>query len=310
MDNNLAVAIFQGENEYELNKKIRDLLGETGYSLKEVNEGLDFLDLINLLNTPNLFEGNILYKITNDNILSDDKNLEVFKEYLKNPSPFSKGIIVVKKADARKKVSKFFKESGLLFDFQLKKGNELRKWVKEYLWQHGYNITDDGVAYLIDVVGENQTMIENEMKKLFIYEPENKNIKINDLEKIITNNVQSNIFNLLDNMFGDRGKMLTSLENLFKLNEPVPLIIYMIIRDLRILIRIKWFLKEKYRDDKIASILQLHPYVLKKKIELSRKLTFEEIFKYIRLFYDIEERFKSGKGDGKVLLRSTLLAIK
>ena len=310
MKKDLPLVVYYGENDYELNKSINDLMKETGYTVKEINDGLDFLDLINILNTPALFEGNLLYKITNDSIMNDDKNLSVLKEYLDNPSPFSKGVIITKKIDLRKKASKFFKEEKLLFEFPLRKGVELRRWIKEHMWNHGYNIADDAVAYLIEVVGENQIMIENEMNKIFIYEPDHKNIGIKDLDILITNNAQSNIFNLLDNMFSDHGRMITALENLFKLKEPINLIIFMIIRDLRMLLSIKWYLKEKYNDDKITSIMKLHPYVAKKKIAISRKLTFEEVFKYLKLFYEVEEKMKTGKGEGKMLLRSTLLSIK
>jgi DNA polymerase III subunit delta len=310
MEKDLPIVLYYGENEYELNKSIYNLSKETGYSLKEINDGIDFQDLINILNTPALFEGNLIYKITNEAILNDDTNLDALKDYINNPSPFSKGLIIAKKIDFRKKTSKFFKSNNLLVEFPLRKGPSLRKWIKEHFWNHGYNISDDAVAYLLEVVGENQIMLENELKKIFIYQPENKNISIKDLEILITNNVQSNIFNMLDNMFSDHGKMLRSLENLFKLKEPEIKIVFMIIRELRIILRTKWFLKEKYSVEKIASILDIRPFIAEKKIILSKKMTFEEVFKYLKLFYEVEERIKSGNGDGKMLLRSLLLSIK
>ncbi len=310
MQKDLPIMIYFGENEYELNKSIENLRKKTDSRIIEVNDGLDFQDLIDILNTPALFEGNLIYKITNENILNDDKNIDVLKEYINNPSPFSKGVIIAKKIDFRKKAPKYFKEKKLLLEFSIKKGYELRKWIKEYLWHHGYNIADDAVAYIIEIVGENQIMIENEMNKIFIYEPDNKNIEIKDLEDFITNSFQSNIFNLLDNIFNERSKMLTALENLFKLKQPVSLIIYMIIRELRLILHMKWYLKEKYREEKIASLLKMNVYFAKKKIGISRKLTFAEVFKYLQLFYDLEEKIKSGEGEGKSLLKSTLLSIK
>lgn len=310
MVKDLPIVVYYGENDYELNKSIINLSKETGYSLKEVNDGIDFLDLINILNTPALFEGNLIYKITNEAILNDDTNLDAIKDYIKNPSPFSKGLIIAKKIDFRKKTSKFFKENNLLVEFPLRKGISLRKWIKEHFWNHGYNISDEGVAYLLEVVGENQNMLENELSKFFIYEPDHKNISIKDLDILITNNVQSNIFNLLDNMFIDHGKMLKALENLFKLKEPEIKIVFMIIRELRIILRTKWFLKEKYSEEKIASILAIPFFSVDKKVKISKKMSFEEIFKYLKLFYEVEEKIKSGNGDGKMLLRGTLLSIK
>lgn len=310
MVKDVPILVYYGENEYELNKSIKKLSEETGYSLKEINDGIDFQDLIDILNTPALFEGNLIYKITNEVILNDDKNLEILKDYIKNPSPFSKGLIIVKKIDLRKKTSKFLKENNLLVEFPLRKGASLRKWIKENFWNHGYNVSDDAVAYLLEVVGENQIMIENELEKFFIYEPDHKNIGIKDLDILITNNVQSNIFNLLDSMFSDHGKMLKALENLFKLKEPDIKIVFMIIRELRIILRTKWFLREKYSEAKIASTLDIPFYFVEKKVELSKRMSFEEIFKNLKLFYEVEEKIKSGNGDGKMLLRGTLLSMK
>lgn len=310
MEKDVPILVYYGENEYELNKSIKKLSEETGYSLKEINDGIDFQDLIDILNTPALFEGNLIYKITNEAILNDDKNLELLKDYIKNPSPFSKGLIIVKKIDLRKKTSKFLKENNLLVEFPLRKGASLRKWIKENFWNHGYNVSDDAVAYLLEVVGENQIMIENELNKFFIYEPDHKNIGIKDLDILITNNVQSNIFNLLDSMFSDHGKMLKALENLFKLKEPDIKIVFMIIRELRIILRTKWFLRENYSEAKIASTLDIPFYFVEKKVELSKRMSFEEIFKNLKLFYEVEEKIKSGNGDGKMLLRGTLLSMK
>lgn len=310
MEKDVPILVYYGENEYELNKSIKKLSEETGYSLKEINDGIDFQDLIDILNTPALFEGNLIYKITNEAILNDDKNLEILKDYIKNPSPFSKGLIIVKKIDLRKKTSKFLKENNLLVEFPLRKGASLRKWIKENFWNHGYNVSDDAVAYLLEVVGENQIMIENELNKIFIYEPDHKNIGIKDLDILITNNVQSNIFNMLDSMFSDHGKMLKALENLFKLKEPEIKIVFMIIRELRIILRTKWFLREKYSEAKIASALDIPFYFVEKKVELSKRMSFEEIFKNLKLFYEVEEKIKSGNGDGKMLLRGTLLSMK
>lgn len=310
MVKDVPILVYYGENEYELNKSIKKLSEETGYSLKKINDGIDFQDLIDILNTPALFEGNLIYKITNEVILNDDKNLEILKDYIKNPSPFSKGLIIVKKIDLRKKTSKFLKENNLLVEFPLRKGASLRKWIKENFWNHGYNVSDDAVAYLLEVVGENQIMIENELEKFFIYEPDHKNIGIKDLDILITNNVQSNIFNLLDSMFSDHGKMLKALENLFKLKEPDIKIVFMIIRELRIILRTKWFLREKYSEAKIASTLDIPFYFVEKKVELSKRMSFEEIFKNLKLFYEVEEKIKSGNGDGKMLLRGTLLSMK
>lgn len=303
------IVIFYGENEFEIENSINKR--REGFEIIEIEEGIDFADLVNCLNTPALFSGNSLYIIRNESIFKDDEHLDVLTEYLSNPSPFSKCIIAInKKIDTRKKAVKYFKEKGLLFEYGYKKGRMLEKWIKEYIWSKGYSIDNLAITYLIEVVGDKQDMLKSEIEKIFLYEPDNKKIEIELLRKILSNNVESNIFNLTGSLFKDNDKALRSLDNLIMLKEPIPLIIFMLIRELRILIRCKWLLKEKFREDKIMSTLGIHPYYGKEKLKLVRKITFSDLFKYLKSLYDLEVKIKSGKGDSVILLKATLLGIK
>ena len=301
--------VLGGENKYEIDDKIKK--AKEQYDIKEINEPIDFADLINLLNTPVLFESQSLYIIRHENILNDDEHFDLLEKYLSSPSPFAKGIIAInKKIDSRKKVVKFFKEKGLFLEYGYKKGRELQKWVKEYIWSHGFKIEDQGVDYLIEVVGDNQEMLKSEIEKLFLFEPEGNRIDIELLKAILTDNAQSNIFNLLDSLFSNQDKMLQSLENLIKLKEPVSKIIFMLIREIKTILRAKWLVKEKYNDDKIINLLELHHFYGKKKIVLAKKIPFEDLICYLKRLYEVEVKLKSGKGDGIILLKSTLLKMK
>ena len=303
------ILVFHGENEYEIENNIKK--NQLDYEIKEIDDSTDFIDLINLLNTPALFNDLSLYVMRNENVLNDDKNLSLLEEYLNNPSPFARAIIAVnKKVDSRKKAVKFFKSKGLLFEFSFKKGRELQKWIKEYIWSKGYAVDDEGMEYLIEVVGDKQDMLKSEIDKVTLFDPMDKKISIDILKVILSNNVQSNIFNLLDSIFRDKDKMIASLDNLIKSKESVPLIIFMLIKELRTLARAKWFLKEKYSEDKIISLLEVHPFYGKKKISLAKKITFADLFKYLKNFYSLEEKVKSGKGESTLFLKSTLLGIK
>ena len=304
------ILLFHGENEYELEQAIRKVQQDSGCQLREVEDNVDFGDLINLLNTPSLFGGSNLYVVRNDSIMSDSGNLKRLEAYLEDPSPFSRAVIALrKKPDGRLNTYKALKARNLEKEFPLVKGRGLQKWVKEYLWEHGYNIDEAGVAYLVEVVGESQNMLRSEMDKLFLFQPEGRQIRVADLEQIVTSNAEYNIFNLLDNMFADRGRMLAALENLYRLREPVARILFMIIREFRILLRIKWLLRERWSEEKIATHLKLHPYVAMKKAALSRKMSYEELFRHLKLFYEAEARIKSNSGDEKMILRSTLLSL-
>lgn len=311
MEGNLV--LYYGENEYEQEAAIRKAAEEGGLEQKDVVDNVDFADLINLLNTPALFGGATLYVVRNAGILGDRNNLERLEAYLGDPSPFSKAIIVaVKKPDARKKPNAFdlLAKAKLVREFPLVKGKALQKWIKEYCWHHGYNIDEAGVSYLIEVVGEDQAMLRSEMDKYFLFQPEGKQIRVADLEQIVSSNVEYNIFALTDNLFGNRARMLDALESLYRLKEPVVKILFMIIKEIRYLVRFKWLLKEGRGEEQLAGMFKMHPYVAKKKCERARRMSYEELFRTLKLFYEVEERIKTGRGEEKALLRTTLLSLK
>ena len=101
------ILVFYGENEYEIENNIKK--NQFDYEIKEIGDSADFADLINLLNTPALFNNLSLYVIRSENILNDNKNLPLLEKYLNNPSNFARAIIAVnKKIDSRKKTVRFF----------------------------------------------------------------------------------------------------------------------------------------------------------------------------------------------------------
>lgn len=77
--------VLGGENKYEIDDKIKK--AKEQYDIKEINEPIDFADLINLLNTPVLFESQSLYIIRHENILNDDEHFDLLEKYLSSPSP-------------------------------------------------------------------------------------------------------------------------------------------------------------------------------------------------------------------------------
>ena len=83
------IYFFHGENEFEMNKKIHGISEKHNLTERIIPEGTGFPEIIMNLNTPSLFEGEILYIVRDDGILRDDEGLDVLKNYINNPSPFA-----------------------------------------------------------------------------------------------------------------------------------------------------------------------------------------------------------------------------
>lgn len=323
--------LLTGDNEYAIEGEIKGIAKLENLCIKEIEESLDIMGLIDLLNTSSLFDGALLYVLRNDDVLRDKENVPHLKEYLDNPAPLNKAIVISKssgrgvneettqeegngkkKGKARKnpEMIKLLTNRGLTKNFPKMSYSELHRWIKEYFYSHGYKISNDAVSFLYEGVGSDQSLLVSEMDKLFLYGPEGKEIRIDDLRNIVTSNLQSNIFDLVGNLFTNKDRMLSALENLFVLKYPESLLLHMIIRELRMILLVKWYQQERLSEKEIYGKTEIkHPYVYKVKSEQARKMSYESLYINLKMFYDVDDRIKSGQGNSKVLIRSTLLSL-
>lgn len=166
---------FHGENEFQINKKIHEISKKYNLTEKIMPDGMSFSEVIMNLNIPSLFEGQLLYIVRDETILKDDKGLDLLKNYINNPSPFACLVLAFpKKMDMRKEINKYLKKEGFETIFSLMKQRELDKWIKEYFWENGHDISEDTRYFLIKALGNDQILLESEMKKICLYMPEEK----------------------------------------------------------------------------------------------------------------------------------------
>ena len=304
------IYFFHGENEFEMNKKIHAISKKHNLTKRTIPEGTGFPEVIMNLNTPSLFEGEILYVVKEDGILRDDEGLEVLKNYINNPSPFACLVLAFpKKVDMRKKIPKYLKKEGYETIFSLMKPRELEKWIKEYFWENGYDITEDTRYFLIEALGNDQILLESEIEKICLYGPEEKTLTINSVKNVITYSIKGNIFQMLDGLMEKNGsKMIQSLDALYKLKEPEVKIIFMVIREFRLLLLAKWLVERKATKDDLVKTLKVHPFVGGRLMMRTKQFSYSVIKNYLNRLYELEEKIKNGKGDSKILLTSTLMA--
>lgn len=305
-----AIYLFHGENEFEMNKKIATIAKENDLTIRLLTDGMGFPEAIMNLNTPSLFEGNLLYVIKDESILKDDSAFDVLKTYIDNPSPFASLVLAFpKKIDMRKKIPKYLKKEGFETVFSLMKPRELEKWIKEYFWDKGYDITEDTRYFLIEALGDDQILLESEIEKICLYEPEDKTLKIDTIKDIITYSIKGNIFQMLDGLMEKNGsKMIQSLDALYKLKEPEVKIVFMVIREFRLLLLARWLVERGHTKDDIVKLLKVHPFVGGRLMTRARQYDFLVIKNYLNELYRLEEKIKTGKGDSKILLASTLMS--
>jgi DNA polymerase-3 subunit delta len=171
----------------------------------------------------------------------------------------------------------------------------LQKWVKERAVKHGRNLSDAVISAIIEIVGPNLWVLNNELEKLFIYAGE-KEIDLKLVENIVTPNPQSTVFKLTDYL-GEKKlrSALQTLEILIESGEEMMGVLFMLVRHFRVMVQVQELLGEGLRAPEIAAKIKEHPFVVSKMVGQSRNFSRAEIGAIYARLAEIDQGVKTGR---------------
>ncbi|MBW2937684.1 DNA polymerase III subunit delta [Aureisphaera sp. CAU 1614] len=96
------------------------------------------------------------------------RTIENLVSYVENPQPTTVLVICYKykKLDARKKLAKTIKKSGVLFESNKLYENQVPDWIRRVLAGKGYTITPKASQMLTEFLGNDLSKVNNELEKL------------------------------------------------------------------------------------------------------------------------------------------------
>ena len=282
---------FQIEEEI---KKISKNIDEMNISKYDLNNDLLSLALEDA-KTISLFGDKKIVIVDNANMFTGttSKDSEEIENYLNQINENTILIFIVHndKLDSRKKITKLIKEKGKIKEFndELDSVSLVRKLFKNY------NIEYNTIKLLIDRVGNNPLILQNEINKIKIYKDNDKNITNEDILNLTTKLIEIDIFKLIDYIVkNDKEKALELYYEMLKMNEEPIKIVVILANQFRIMYQSKELLKKGYSEKDIASILKIHPYRVKLAIQNSRNYTSETLLKYLNDLANIDIGIKTG----------------
>jgi len=158
---------------------------------------------------------------------------------------------------------------------------------------------DSGVIkFLIETSGTSMQELINEIRKLIEYVGENGTITKKDIESLAIKTLDSNIFDLTDNLGKKNiGASIQILNDLLYLKEPIQKILITMYNHFKKLYIVK--LAEKYRKD-LAIAMNLKPnqaFLLNKYKTQARYFTEEEIRSILDEMIKLDTSYKNGLMD-------------
>lgn len=314
------IYLLYGEEKFLLEsclKKIKKNFGEIASGINYILIDENSIDtLISELNTPafgyekklvivkypKLFKKELKRKKNSSDSIQDK-----LIEYIKSSS--KENILVIIEEDIEKNLlyKEIEKNKGIICDFEFQKPAQIIQRLKAICNAYKVKIDNTTLNHLIEISGINMQNLINEIRKLIEYAGEEGTIKNEDIDNMSIRTIDSNIFDLTDNL-GKKNiaNAISILEELLYNKEPIQKILITMYNHIKKIYIVKISEKE---DRNIIETLNLKPnqtFLINKYKIQSKYFSIEELKRILKALIDLDYNYKIGNIDLNVGLESIL----
>lgn len=296
------VYLLTGDEEY-LVQQARHLLknamvaeeDEMNYSLYEDSK-IDFQELAGQAYTFPFFSEKRVIVLDRTGVMKSGK--DTFLDILKNLPDTTCVLICEPEVDKRSKIYKWIKKNGYVAEFLKKNQTEkvLLRWIATLLAKEKKQIREVDARYFLERVGNDMFQIKNETDKLIAFCGERGEVTRDDIEQITSGEVQNKIFEMVSAIAaGNKQKALSCYNDLLLLKEAPMHILFLIVRQYRILLIIRNMRNLHKSDAEIAQNAGIPPFAVKKNEVQLRGYDQRTLENTIDRCLTVEEDIKTGK---------------
>jgi DNA polymerase-3 subunit delta len=216
----------------------------------------------------------------------DEKGLNALLSYVEKPSPSTVFFIEhpFKKADVRTKFVKRVKEKGIHFTSDKIKDERLPDWIEDFGKEIGFTIARQEAEMLASYLGADLQKVVNEIEKIRINVPDEKQLTAQMIQKYIGISKEYNIFEFPAAVTGTDREKVYKMLSYFLANAkaaPMPLLIGSFYTHFNRLYMAN-FVRGK-TDKEVASALGMAPFFVKEVMGQLRNWPLERVEKCLLL---------------------------
>lgn len=302
------IYLIFGLEDYLIKKELNKIISDSNvlsdniirYNLDEVNVSLalEEASTVSMFDSKKVVICEGCTFLTGENKKEVNHDIDSLIRYINNPFDDVYLIFVVRKEklDDRKKIVKELKKLSTVIECQKRESHNLNNYIRDYIKDNGYNITNEGVLKLIERASPNLSNLINECDKLFLYKENDKNITVGDIENLVFKNIEDNIFELTNAVMNkDKKRIINIYKDLLLMGEEPVKLIVMISNQLRLILQVKLMTKNGYKEREMAGIIGEHPYRVK--LALSSSFTINELTNFLKELERLDFKIKSGQID-------------
>lgn len=216
-------------------------------------------------------------------------------DYIKDMPETTYFIFVENEVDKRSKLYKAVKAKGHIVELTTQDEGTLKRWIQGIVRREKKQSSDSVILYFLNKVGTDMENIQRELEKVFCYALDRKEITREDIDAVCVTQITNHIFDMV-NAVADKNqrRALDLYYDLLALKEPPMRILFLMIRQYRILFQVKGLSGQGYGKKEIASKAGLHPFAAGKYMDQAKKFRMSELRAVMEDGADIEQRVKTG----------------
>ena len=299
--------LIYGLENYLIDEKLNEIYKKTKVENDNIIRfNLDEDSIYQVLleaSTVGMFSDKKLIIVDNSNFLTSSKSISddeinELNKYIDNPFEDVTLVFIVReeKLDQRKKITKNVVKNSKVFDCNKIDNYKLNDYISNYIRDNGYSISSQSVDLIISKVGYELSNIMKELEKLFIYKDKDKKITKEDVEEVITKNIEKNIFELT-NAIVDRNK--EKINRIYKElilagEDPIKLIVTLS-NQFRLILQVKLMRQGGYSEKEIVTTLKEHPYRIN--LAMNSAYSIKELKNQLLNLSDLDYKIVTGEVD-------------
>ena len=180
------------------------------------------------------------------------------------------------------------------------KGNMLKDWIGIRIKGGGGSISPDAAKMLAAYAGDNLWVLASEIDKLILFTG-GRRIEEKDIKEVVSYAREANVFTMVDALIeGHSATAAPLLQQMLDEGAAAPYILFMITRQVRLLVQIKELINQKCNRNEIRERMGImNDFVLNKALEQSRNYSMERLEQIYRKILETDISIKQGiwKGD-------------
>lgn len=295
------------DNQVEEIKKKNKEIEVIFYDLEEIpiEQVIEDLDTYNFLSSKKLVVAkNALFLSSEKRKGGVEHNLEKLEKYMEHPSLENILILVADTIDKRKKITSLVAKRAKVIE----ELSDIHSVIKRHL--EDYVMDSVSEKKLLEYCQNDHERVLNELEKLKLYKLEQKKITEQDIEDIVRESLDHNIFHLADAILSKNKKEAFRLYQDFLLHgEEIVSMIRVVASKIRLIYQVKVLLNDGNSDQMVSKLLKVHEYPVKLAREASYRYTERVLLDDLGKLANLDLQIKSGESLGEVEFEMLLATI-